>query len=149
MSDYHKTVKKYIGKEAIPTQPGTTKTALTGYLKPDVRAIEFHKYPSEHAVILEGENLWFCHEIRLGEEESIIYIEDRADDVSRHFIQFNYPPTKKTDHVVSDNGIVKVALKSHFSNPVRRKIRVKQVRLLHIFTYRKYLHVASLNTNFM
>ena len=139
MSDYHKMIKKFIGNEAIPTQMGTRKIALTGYLKPDVRAVEFHKYPSEHAVILEGENLWCCHEIRLGEEENIINIVDRAaDDVSRHFIQFNYPPTNKTDRIVSGNGIVKVALRSHFSNPVRRKIRVRQVRNY----YYKYVYIT-------
>ena len=126
MGEYHKKIVKLIGNEALPVQ-STIPPANSGYLKPDVRAIEFHKYPNEHAVILEGENLWFCHEIRLGEEENIIHIEDRADDVSRYFVQFNYSPTKKTDHIVSDNGIVKVTLRSHFSNPVRRKIKVKQV----------------------
>ena len=126
MGDYHERIMKYVGKEVIPTQ--SVVIANNGYLRPDVRAIEFHKYPTEHAVILEGENLWFCHEIRLGQEENIINIEDRGDDVSQHLIQFNYSPTKKTDLIVSDNGIVKVALKSHFSNPVRRKIKVKQVK---------------------
>lgn len=96
-------------------------------LKPQVKGIELHKFPSEHAIVVEGDNLWFCHEIILGEGRNILSITNPAHLVSRRVIQFNYSPTEKTDRVIARNGIVKVTLNSHFSNSIRKKVKVEQV----------------------
>lgn len=125
---WQKIFRSYLEKEPKYHIPiSTSDIQEMSSLKPDVKALEFHKYPSEHVVVLEGENLWFCHEIRLGEINNTLKIQDPAESVSRRSITFNYPPTDKTEAVISKDGRVKVTLSSHFANPIRRKITVLQV----------------------
>ena len=100
-------------------------------LKPKATMVEFHMYPNEHVVVLEGDNLWFCHEIRLGEIDNILEIKTPAQNVTRRMIQFNFPPYEKLKNLVSE-GKVKVTLHSHFANPIRQTIPVMQVRLLYL-----------------
>ena len=96
-------------------------------LKPKATRVEFHMYPNEHVVVLEGENLWFCHKIRLGEFDNILDIKTPAQNVTQRMIQFNFPPYEKLKSLVSE-GVVKVTLHSHFANPIRQNIQVMQVK---------------------
>ena len=100
-------------------------------LKPKATSIQIYTYPNEHAVVLEGENLWFCHEVDLGEKETLIRRINKPEAVTGRSIQFNYEPTGKSDLLVT-NSTVKVTLYSHFANPIRNKqIQVEQVILIH------------------
>lgn len=96
-------------------------------LKPKVTRVEFHMYPNEHVVVLEGENLWFCHEVQLGEVDNILDIKTPAQNVTQRMIQFNFSPYDKLKNLVSE-GKVKVTLHSHFASPIRQNIQVMQVR---------------------
>lgn len=114
-------------KYNVPMMPADFTEIVA--LKPDVKTVSVYKYPSEHIVVLEGNNLWFCHEVHLGEKENKFRIKN-SEAVTGRSIQFNYEPTEKSDHLVTDQK-VKVALHSHFSNPIRRQIVVEQVWLIY------------------
>ena len=129
MEVYYKKTKTYLGsqKEPLPTPLPKKELKSITLLKPQVKGVELHKFPSEHAVVVEGENLWFCHEILLGDGRNIIKITNPADSVSRHVIQFNYQPTEKTDRVITRSALVRVTLNSHFANSIRKRVKVEQV----------------------
>ena len=132
MSNYaNSSFRCYVDKEPNKfTVPGpaeaVTDIKATNMLKPKAMKLEFHMYPNEHAVVLEGENLWFCHEIRLGEVNNILNIKTPAQNVTRRMIQFNFPPHENLKSLVVE-GRVKVALHSHFANPIRQNVQVLQV----------------------
>lgn len=132
MVDYgNSSFRSYIDKDPdrfTPPSPGEAvmDIAAINMLKPKAMHVEFHLYPNEHVVVLEGENLWFCHEIRLGEFDNILDIKTPAQNVTRRMIQFNFPPYEKLKSLVSE-GKVKVSLHSHFANPIRQTIQVLQV----------------------
>ena len=79
--------------------------------------------------MLEGENLSFCYEAQLGEQSNTLKIKSPEHLTSR-FIQFNFPPDEKTRNVnISEqDSTMKVVLQSHFSNPIRKRVKVNKVR---------------------
>lgn len=91
-------------------------------LKPDVKAVELHKYHSELVITLEGENLWFCYAVKISDTEITI-----PETMSRRSIMFNLCATEKTEQLMKRNAAVKITLLSHFANPIRRNIKIKQV----------------------
>ena len=138
MDDYQPRVfRSYLdkGTEKYET-PGRAKSMKhineVAILKPQVDHVEFHKYSGEHAVILEGQNLWFCHEVRLGEKSNILHIKTPAEKVTGLSIKFNFKPSGKTAGLIV-HGEVKVALKSHFAKPIRQTVAVGQVTILCMF----------------
>ena len=95
-------------------------------LKPRVEGVAFHCYgSSEVAVVLLGDQLWFCYEICLGEGKECRSINTPAQHVTRKSIQFNYTPSEKKDISTSCNNI-KVMLHSHFYGPVEAVVEVKK-----------------------
>lgn len=128
MEEYrNKVFRAYLENEpekyVAPNSPGDIAEVST--LKPEVNTVSVYKYPSEHTVVLEGSNLWFCHEVHLGEKEHKFRIKN-SEAITGRSIQFNYEPTEKSDQLVSDKK-VKVSLRSHFANPIRKQIMVDQV----------------------
>lgn len=111
----------------IPPSISSKELKEVAELKPQVESFNIHTYPSEHTLVLEGSNLWFCHEVHLGEKENVIHIKNSAETITGRSIQFNYKPTKKTDRLIN-NDRVKVTLHSHFANPIRKRVEVQQVR---------------------
>ena len=131
MDEYQtKMVKSFLLKDpekfSLPP-PQTDKFKEVSRLKPNVTGVAVHIFPNEHAVVLEGENLSFCNEVQLGENSNVLKIKS-PDHVSTRVIQFNCPPNKKTRSInISDDGAMKVTLRSHFSNPIRKRIKVNKV----------------------
>ncbi len=96
-------------------------------LKPDVSSVNVHFFPNEHAVVLEGENLSFCFEVQLGEQSNTLKIKS-PDHLTSRIIQFNFPPDEKTRNItILDDSTMKVTLRSHFSNPIRKRVKVNKV----------------------
>lgn len=95
-------------------------------LKPEVKSVNIHMYPDEHVVVLDGNNLWFCHEVHLGAERNLIKIKHSAELITGCCIQFKYKATDKSSHLVTDNKM-KVSLYSHFSNRITKRIQVEEV----------------------
>jgi hypothetical protein len=116
MREYHvKLLRAHLNQDPQYTKPTSTKTvADISELKLNVKSVSIYKFPNEHSVVLEGSNLWFCHEVLLGEGEHKVSAERSTEMFTGRSIQFNYEPTDNTDHLVVDDKI-KVRLHSHFS----------------------------------
>ena len=130
IEQYHKKVKIHLGSGSLPVPSPKKELKSVALLKPQVKGVELHKFPREHAIIIEGDNLWFCDEIILGEGKSTINITNPAELVSRRVVQFNYSTTassERIERVIACNGIMKVTLNSHFAKPIRKKVKVEQV----------------------
>ena len=95
-------------------------------LQPRADLVEFHMYPDEHVIVLEGNNLWFCHKVHLGEDEKIIE-SDLATNIMRRKIEFRFPPSPNIERI-ADNGGVSIKLYSHFAEPVGTQVQAKEVR---------------------
>ena len=86
-------------------------------LKPSSKTVAFHRHGKEVAVTLSGNNLWFCHEIKVGPHKENVM----ADHISQKAIQFNF---KDETHHSFGSDQIKVTLSSHFSNPVKATVPV-------------------------
>lgn len=107
------------------------------FLKPKATTVEFHMYPTEHVIVLEGNNLWFCHKVHIGRDDNTIEI-DSPSNIMRRSIQFNFKPSDKTEKLC-ENGRVHVTLYSHFADEISKRINAKKV-LSTLFHKLKYLH---------
>lgn len=116
---------KYSPPQVVKEAKGS-RVSSVGILKPNVKAVEFHKYPNEHVIILVGNNLWFCHKVCLGENDHVLDINTPLQNITRCSIQFNCTPSQKTNSIMADS-LVKVTLYSHFSDEVKEAIHAKQV----------------------
>jgi len=128
MDDYrHSTLRGFLEKGSpkyvVPSPAEAVKEI--GFLKPEVTTIEVHKYPNEVAVVLQGDNLWFCHEIRLG--NYVPPVPKLAEHIARRSIQFNFHLSEQTANIIADGGHVKVTLSSHFANPIKRRVKADLV----------------------
>ena len=131
MEDYHANLcRAYLDSEPqkyVKPDLVADDAAEVDGLKPEMKLVSIYKYPNEHSVVLEGSNLWFCHEIHLGKEKNKIHIKHSAEVVTGRSIQFNYSPTEKTDCLVSADDKIKVECHSHFSNRIKKPVLVLQV----------------------
>lgn len=116
-------LEKTLPKYSLPGPAGSVKEV--GFLKPNVNTVEVHKYPDEVAAVLEGDNLWFCHQIRLG--DYIPPIPKLEEHIAHRSIQFNFCLSKHTAKIVNEDGYVKVTLYSHFAHPIRKKVKAELV----------------------
>ena len=136
--------------ESIP-KASDTKTRLqeVSLVQPRADLVEFHMYPDEYVIVLEGNNLWFCNRVHLGEDERIVQ-SDLATNIMRRKIEFRFAPSPNFDSI-AENGGVAIKLYSHFSEPVCTQVSAKEVSLLLIFTvhiiililyilYRSHIH---------
>ena len=112
--------------ESIPKASGT-KTWLqeVSLVQPRANLVEFHMYPDEYVIVLEGNNLWFCNRVHLGDEERVVK-SDLATNIMRRKIEFRFAPSSNFDSI-AENGGVAVKLYSHFSEPVCTQVPVKEV----------------------
>ena len=70
---------------------------------------------------MEGDNLWFCDQIKVGSRH---IIDTPGSDASKRSINFNYDPINDHDLIVEhDVETVAVSLYSHFCNPIRKDVK--------------------------
>ena len=92
----------------------------------------FSRLGDEIAVVVEGNNLWFCDQIKVGSRH---VIDTRGSDASKRSINFNYVPLNDQDLLVEHNAkTVEVCLYSHFSSPIRKK-DVAATKKVYVFVY--------------
>ncbi len=100
-------------------------------LKPSITSIAFHHHGKELAVVIEGNNFWFCTKAHVS---SIPHIKIEPDNISRRTIQFNYTPKDESD--IPEGDTIGVQLFSHFTNPIRKhNIPVKRKVGLVLFVF--------------
>ncbi len=100
-------------------------------MKPKVSRALFFRHADEIAIVLEGENLWFCHKIKIGarEEARIIEIDADGQDTTMRTINFCYIPKGTDDLLIRiDSKNVTITLFSHFCKPVpQRNVEAKKM----------------------
>ena len=70
---------------------------------------------------MEGDNLWFCDQIKVGSRH---IINTPGSDASKRSIHFNYDPINDRDLIVEFKAeTVTVSLYSHFCNPIRKDVK--------------------------
>ena len=84
-------------------------------LKPSITNVSFHQHGKELAVVIEGNNFWFCTKVHVS---SIPRIKIEPENISCKTIQFNYMPKDESD--IPEGDTIGVQLFSHFSNPIRK-----------------------------
>ena len=105
-------------KYDIP-QPCANPVLEMKALKPAANSVAFHRHGKEVAVTLSGDNLWFCHEIKVGAHAESV----TAEDSSQKSIQFNFNFEDET-RIPFNSDLMKVVLSNHFSNPVKKSVPV-------------------------
>ena len=122
MENYHRVlIRAFLDqplKYNIPT-PCTSPVPEMKALKPSSKTVAFHRHGKEVAVTLSGDNLWFCHVIKVGSHRENVM----AEHISQKSIQFNFNFEDET-HRSFGSDQIKVALSSHFSNPVKETVPV-------------------------
>ena len=73
-----------LGKQ--PTESRLAEKAA--FLTPTVKEAELHHYDNKLAILLTGENLWFCHHIRVGTQQRLVKLP-AVHYASQTFIQFD------------------------------------------------------------
>lgn len=116
-------LNKYHSHEIPSPSSSPKRVQSVSILSPSIISVEFHMYPDLHIVVLLGENLWFCHKIKLGKKG--VTIECPAN-VKRRSVQYEFPPSTKTE-ALADSPTVHVVVQSHFAPPVHGDIPTKQV----------------------
>ena len=151
---YQHDMKQYLKKlwnSFLDTEPdcyvipssSTKDVKKVELLKPNVRAAHIHVYPSEHAVVLEGENLSFCYAVQLGEMKNVLKIDTPAL-ITPNMIRFNFPPNDKTRQIKvrKSDKTMKVVLFSHFSKRIQQRVEVNEVSNIWFILYILYYHIC-------
>ena len=107
---------KYIFPPAPPHPPGEVDG-----LRPAVEGVEIRHHGSETAVVVEGDNLWFCYQLSVGGRTK----EIPADHISGSSIQFNVQKDKEKIAALED-GKAKVILHNYFTKPVKQEVPVNE-----------------------
>ena len=103
-----------------PPLPSRHPLEQVKILKPSVSKVEFHRHGNNIAVILDGDNLWFCHQVDLGSGKNARTIKNPSPDITRCSIMFDYAPQSDHDNLVdSREKSMQVTLHSHFTKPLR------------------------------
>ena len=107
-------------------------------LKPSVSKAEFHCHGNKIAIILDGDNLWFCHQVDVGSGNKARTIKNPRSDITRCSIMFDYTPESDQDNLVDSRAEeVQVTIHSHFTKPLRDQTVsiVCKVRLAQLILY--------------
>lgn len=90
-------------------------------LKPDLSSITFYRHGDEIALVLQGENLWFCSKIKITSKSGSRVIDTVGADASSRSIHFNYVPRDKNDLLIEINAeTADIVCYSHFAKSIRK-----------------------------
>ena len=106
------------------TPPSLTRNEvpLVKILKPSVTSVGFHHHGDQVAVVLKGNNLWFCQKIQVGSGASMRMVQSPVPNATQHCVQFNYSPKDERDNIIqSPKEEVKVCLHSQFAKPLQKQ----------------------------
>ena len=87
-------------------------------LKPEITSVSFHSYGKELAITVTGENLWFCHQVKVASYKQFVTVEN----TTQKSLQFNI----EKENFSGTQDYVNVKVWNHFSSPVvNSKAKVK------------------------
>ena len=125
MSEYRGNLKGFIdqcpGKYSPPPLK-RNEVPLVRILKPSVVSVGFHHHGDQVAVVLKGNNLWFCQKIQVGSGASLRMVKSPVPNATQRSVQFNYSPKHERDNIIqSPKDEVKVCLHSQFAKPLQKQ----------------------------
>ena len=108
-----------------------------GILQPTVENVEFHTYPDELVVILQGNNLCFSYKVTFNQKDSakILEVPIPAKSTTRYSIQLNLRADTKPEDIITKSGVVVVQLHNQFTATVEAEILPKQVKVSTVYIY--------------
>ena len=137
MSEYQiRLSRSYLERQRASYSPrfSSRYLPLVKILKPSVSTAAFYRHGDEIAMVLEGDNLWFCHQIEVpvSSTAKTHAIKTPASDITRCSIQFNYKPICDDDFLVNLKAEdIQVTLFSHFSKPLRDQTALIVCKVTH------------------
>lgn len=136
MKEYEQPIlRSYLEKQPVYSvpNPGQKQREIKelGILKPKAISVALHEYPTEHAIVLKGKNLWFTHKVGLGDDPC--EVNTPAQNITRCSIQFNFAPSHDASRVLQSKATVKLTVYSHFSKPFQSVIPIEKVRFILFF----------------
>lgn len=94
-------------------------------LNPEVSSVTFYRHGDEIALVLQGENLWFCSKISIKSKSGSRVIDTMGADATSRSIHFNYVPKNENDLLIEkDAETVDIVYYSCFAKPKKRKLPV-------------------------
>lgn len=131
MNGYRKGVlRSYMKKDDcyVPSRRASSLTEISevSILAPNTEEAEFYAYPGIHEVNLNGENLYFCRKICLG-DTAAIKVKTPAEDVSPRQIVLYLKASDETKSLISEACTISVKLYSHFAKVLTFTIPVVKV----------------------
>ena len=125
-----KITRSYLEKQEkykLPNQgQATNMVTEVDALKPKVNGIQIHEYPSERVIIVQGENLWFSYKVCLDEKgPNQREFSAMAENTTQYMIEFRSDIGEGPD--IDASKQVKLALFTHFANPIRQSLNALQV----------------------
>jgi GTP-binding protein EngB required for normal cell division len=123
-------------KYAVPNRGKSVKeVSEVDSLKPKVTESETHEYPNERIIIVKGENLWFSYKVCLDKKGTNEEHEFGAapENTTQFMVEFRADSDEDSDFCSSKQ--VKMALYTHFSNPIRQPLSIKKEP--HLFSVRQ------------
>lgn len=96
-------------------------TKIVSMLKPDVSSITFSRHGDEIALVLQGQNLWFCSKINIKSKSGSRFIDTLEADATSRSVHFNYTPKNENDLLIDRNAkTVDIVLYSHFAGSINK-----------------------------
>lgn len=97
-------------------------------VKPSASVVNFTRIGDEISLVVEGDNLWFCNQIKVGSRDDGRIINTDLSNASKRSVHFNYTPKDISDLIVGGEKVIRLHLVSHFCNPIKQDVEVnKQV----------------------
>lgn len=124
----HMILRSYLDKPEKYTKPkGGLSHSGVRMLIPAIRRVELHEYPSEHVLVLEGDNLWFSFKIVLDEGGPQQCEINNPHSITKCSLQFNFDPSIGVSSAIQNEKKVKVTLHTHFVTKVQRSVECRKV----------------------
>ena len=125
-------------------------------LKPSIQNMELHRHrhPNgiELAVIIRGENLWFCNRIEiesLGPSgNSLLEADINCNNVFNKIIRYTHSDDKDSPlgQITAENDLM-VTVHSHFAAPIRKKKVPVSYLVSYIMLYNTCIIILTLGTS--
>ena len=111
-----KVLCRYLERSPLYSMPPLYATAyeMLEISHPSVKQLNVDIYDNEVAVTVEGQNLWFCQQVTVGNYT----VETPADKVTGNSIQFNCNINQKKALAIQ-NDKVRVTIQNQFCKPIK------------------------------
>lgn len=132
---YYDLLKRSFIKSNGIKKPSPRSIREISILKPDISSITFYRHGDEIALVLKGQNLWFCSKINIKSKSGSRFIDTLEADGTSRSIHFNYTPKNENDLLIERHTTtVDIVLYSHFWSSIHKRKVSAECMVRTIFT---------------